>query len=195
MNYNIIGPICSGKTELSYALADNLKIQRISFDHIKYFYFYKNGYNSLKGKNLEIENYRKYLDYIEEFEVQALEGISKEFKNSIIDLGGGVIRPRKKYKWDYIKNILNRNSHLILLLPNQNINSSYKILKSRLEKRAPKLNSNTYPYVENHYVTTRCIINNEILKQMDLISKSNLQIFYTDLLSQKEIVDSILQLK
>ncbi len=70
----------------SIELAKSIKLSRISYDHIKHYYFYKAGFDSIVAHNLEEHDFIGYSNYVKKFENIAIEKTIQEFKNHIIDI-------------------------------------------------------------------------------------------------------------
>lgn len=191
MGIYLIGPICSGKSTISIELSKVVEKQRISFDHLKHYYFYRQGFNSIAALELEKKGYRFYLDYIKDFEMKALEKTVYEFTDHIVDFGGGIIFGRNSFERKLILKSLDESTNCFCLLPSKDIEESRFILRKRLKKRYLDKRIHLNITSNQKYFDNRSYLNDLILDNINYLMNGKVKFIYTNSTSITDIAKII----
>jgi shikimate kinase len=125
--------MATGKSTVASELAKITSIPRVPMDRVRWYYYYKHGF-SLE-KELSIDSFTDVMKYWKPFEVNAVERIVEEFKDSIIDFGAGHSYFTDKEQFENVQNSLRDIPNVFLLLPSDDKEESLKISNERLESR------------------------------------------------------------
>lgn len=126
-----------GKSSVSKILSKKLSLARCPVDHIRAFYYLKNGLNlEIEEKLRQGENFEAYVSFIRPYEIDAVEKILKDedFKNRIIDFGAGHTFYEDSDSILRVKNAFAGIDNVILLIPSESAEESTEILNIRLQE-------------------------------------------------------------
>ena len=78
----IIGPCASGKSTVAIELAKKLKLNCFQVDLLRWYYFYKNGYNLTEASKIfENNNIARLHELWQPFQILTMKKVLAEFKN------------------------------------------------------------------------------------------------------------------
>jgi hypothetical protein len=132
----LIGPCAAGKSTLAMKLASNLGINLFQVDLLRWYYFYKNGYNLVLGLQLiEKESVDELAAYWKPFELLTLENVVNDFRDGIFDFGGTYSFYEDPAMLHRAKIALKDFRHVFLILPCRNKEASLNIVNGRVRKQ------------------------------------------------------------
>ena len=128
----IIGPIGVGKSTLADLLSESLQLPRRPLDEHRWDYYKEIGYDKDFAEKLEAQVgfWALYL-YWKEFEIHAVERHLAEFKDCVIDFGGGHSVYENANHLARAKKVLDLYKNVFLLLPSPDPDESFRILNQR----------------------------------------------------------------
>ncbi|OAB36685.1 hypothetical protein PMSD_10165 [Paenibacillus macquariensis subsp. defensor] len=154
-NIILIGPIGTGKSTLADIISTRLEYPRCCVDDVRWKFYEELGYSKDKERvirsNFGFEGVYKYW---KPFEAHAVVRIFQEYKDHVIDFGGGHSVYEDPTLFSIVENVLHGEKNIFLILPSQDQAESLRILNER-----ESLDINTH-FVEHesNYILAKHII-------------------------------------
>ena len=135
----IIGPCASGKSTIALELAKRLKLNCFQVDLLRWYYFYKNGYNLPKALAiLEKSHIYELNELWQPFQLLTIENVLTDFKNGIFDFGGTYTLTQNNNDFLRIKKAFNDFSNIVLVLPSKSKEKSLEVINERVKAQLVK---------------------------------------------------------
>lgn len=147
----LIGPPTAGKSTLAKLIAEELGLPNYSLDELRWKYMREIGYD--KELDNEIRQKGGFLAralYWQLFGAYTVERFLDEYKDGVLDFGGGHTVFDSEESNDRIKRALAPYPNVFLILPSPNLNESYRILSERLAREPVELNFDFIAYFLRH---------------------------------------------
>ncbi len=125
----LIGPMCAGKSTLAELLSRKLNIRNVPMDDVRWFYYYKNGFDLLEQK--KCKSFEEVVRYWKPFELNAISGLLRDFPNAIVDFGAGHSHYAQSEQLEVARCLLDPYPDVFLILPSSDKEESVKILNQR----------------------------------------------------------------
>lgn len=173
-----LGAIFSGKSTIAQLLSERIMIRRIPMDRVRWYYYFKYGYDLKKEKYYFENNLFDLRDkYWKFFDINTLEDVLIDFKDSIIDLGAGHSFYENEEYFLRAKKVFNKLSNTFLLLPTENKKESVRICNKRI--------------MENEYYDSNILSLNEKFIHSKCNYELSKNIIYTENKNYEEIINEI----
>ena len=132
----LIGPLACGKSAIAEQLSLHSGMKNYSLDRLKWYYRYRNGYDTIKSRNLlKNQGFEALLGYAQHyFYPNDLEDILKQFQG-IIDLGATDTHWRDLKKMHQVQQLLKPFPNVFLILPYEDEKLSEEVLNNRIRNR------------------------------------------------------------
>lgn len=136
MQIVLFGPIGVGKTSVAKKLSQDLDLKNLHSDILRDEYFKKYGLNTDEVTKIRTDNFEKFVDFMRPYELRFVEEVMCEYGkgNFIFDFGGGFSYYTEESQVKKFLEILKNFKNIFLLLPDQNLEVSEKILQDRIIK-------------------------------------------------------------
>lgn len=133
----LTGPLSAGKTSLALYLSVRLQQPSYPLDRLKWYYFYRNGYDLATGSMLlQLGGFAALLKYARAyFTVRDLERFLDEFRNGVIDFGANHSVFDDPASLEEAQRILQPFVNVVLLLPTPDPERNIAILTERIRQR------------------------------------------------------------
>lgn len=186
----LIGPMATGKSTISLLISNKLNISCFPIDDIKWYFVYKNGYNTSTSKQILIsEGFQGKMNYFYNyFGIKEIEQIFTDFHGGVFDFGATHIYHNEYVIFCKIRNILSQFQNIFLILPTNDLSVNIKILNQRIIERYDKSKKDSQ-IVKSYMDYNKFLLENNIF---NLITS---KIIYTESKNQEQIVCEILERK
>jgi shikimate kinase len=133
----LIGPMGVGKTTIAMLLSQKLRVQSIGLDDIRWYYYYKQGYNVAYAQSLrEQKGFKNGLyPYWKSFEADSVGAMLADFQNCVFHLGAGQSVYQDPALSAKVQNALKECAHIVLLIPSEDHAESLEFLVDRFGQR------------------------------------------------------------
>ncbi len=129
----LIGPMCCGKSTIAKHLAETLRKPHYALDDLRWEYYRDHGYDPDAGAEIAAkEGMQGLMAYWKPFEARAVEQVTKDYSNCVIDFGAGHSVYEDDNLFARVEAALAPIPHVILLLPSRHPEKSIKVCNSRL---------------------------------------------------------------
>jgi broad-specificity NMP kinase len=133
----LIGPMGVGKSTIGTLLSEKLQVQAIGLDDIRWYYYYKQGYNAAYAKSLrQQKGFRKGLyPYWKPFEADSVAAMLADFRECVFHLGAGQSVYEDPVLFAKVQQALQDCAHVVLLIPARDHSESLDYLVNRFKER------------------------------------------------------------
>lgn len=122
---------------------------RLCIDQLKEDIFRQMGYSEQKAESLRISHGLKaYYTYLKPFEFNLFQDLFEKPKQHIYDMGAGFTCFEEKKQQIFCCKTLNQKAYTVLVYPHPCLETSYQVIKKRLQKRIQK-DSGMAPYLQD----------------------------------------------
>ncbi len=127
-----IGPVRAGKSTLAQMVAQQLGLQRVSLDEVRWNYYAEIGYDADLAKQIRTQGgFLAMLYYRRLFDAYSVERVIGDYPQSVIDCGAGIGPFENTDHLKRIQSLFQPLPNIFLLLPSPNIDDSLQILRQR----------------------------------------------------------------
>ena len=128
----LIGPFGVGKTTVGRLLKDKLGLPLVSLDDLCYGYYEEIGWSGQEALRIyEQEGGDAFNEYLNSFEPYGVEQVLLRNHGCVIDMGGGQTVYDDQARFARVKNALAPYPNVVLLLPSEDLEKSFRVLKER----------------------------------------------------------------
>ncbi|WP_245699691.1 shikimate kinase [Paenibacillus glacialis] len=154
-NIILIGPIRTGKSTLADIVSDRLEYPRCCVDDVRWKFYQELGYSSEKEKAIRSNfGFEGVYKYWKPFEAHAVVRIFQEYKDHVIDFGGGHSVYEDPTLFSIVENVLDSENNIFLILPSHNQAESLRILN---ERECVDINSHFLTHESNYKLAKHII--------------------------------------
>jgi len=135
----LIGPPASGKSTLAPLLAEELSLEQVQLDEIRWAYYDEIGFDHTYAAELSrAGDLLAMYHYSKPFEIHALERVLVEHAGGVIELGGGHSVFEDPTLLERARRALLPVPYVVLLMPSNDMAQSLEVLRGRTLKKAPE---------------------------------------------------------
>lgn len=135
----LIGPPASGKSTLAPLLAQQLGLEQVQLDEIRWAYYDEIGFDHAHAAELSrAGDLLAMYHYCKPFEIHALERVLIEHAGAVIELGGGHSVHEDPALLERARLALLAIPYVVLLMPSSDMSQSLEVLRARTLQKAPK---------------------------------------------------------
>ena len=135
----LMGPPASGKSTLAPLLAQQLGLEHVQLDEIRWSYYDEIGFDHAHAAELSrTGDVLAMYHYCKPFEIHALERVLVEHAGGVIELGGGHSVYEDPALLERARLALLDVPYVVLLIPSSDLEQSLEVLRARTLKKAPE---------------------------------------------------------
>lgn len=159
----LIGPMGAGKTTVGERLAERLNLKRVELDEIRWGYYEEIGYsNEVAKAKHEAGGMAAIIAYWKPFEAHSVARVVEDYRDCVIDLGGGHTVYEDEALLEQVKRALEPYPNVVLLLPSADVDETIRVLEGRIPAEVPAENREWYQQLNEHFIRHRS--NGELAK-------------------------------